>query len=484
MRQLLTWTVTGLAAGWFVLTVMRSRREFGVLGDLVMGCLGAIVGGWLFRRLGIVAPDHVGGQVVVALVGATALLASVRSLRSAMRATGVANVAATAVAATTGDLEERLKRLGAFERSIVQAWLSRQVRSRDPNLAFDEQSTFGQRVADKVAQVGGSWTFIGVFMTALVGLDGPEPGDGPAVRPLPVHPAEPAALVPRGPAGAGDHDEPEPPGAEGSLRRPDRLRGQRPRRDGDPVPAQEAGPAAGGGLAPAVRRDRAAAGRPWPPSSAGSTPSSRPIRPAERRRCRADRVRPTYSRGLAAGPDLASALAFELGATSPPQTIVRRKQRDSAWTCVGRGRPADDSGARRGRVQRRQAARTDDADPAAGGEPAAADRAGRRHARDQQAARHAAADADRPQRHLGSGRHAHLRVPDLGQRRVHDGRQPGGPRLPRGRHEDRRPRGQRHHQLHGRRGSPADHQALLAGAHDPGHDHLGVVGRAPASARS
>ena len=47
--------------------------------------------------------------------------------------------------------------------------------------------------------------------------------------------------------------------------------------------------------------------------------------------------------------------------------------------------------------------------PPAGGEPAAADRAGRRHARDQQAARYAAPDADRPQRHLGSGRHAHLR---------------------------------------------------------------------------
>ncbi|MEO5819068.1 MAG: DUF1003 domain-containing protein [Vicinamibacteraceae bacterium] len=168
MRQLLTWTVTGLGAGWFVLTVMRSRREFGVLGDLVMGCLGAIVGGWLFRRLGIVAPDHVGGQVVVALVGATALLASVRVLRSAMRVTGVANAAATAVAATTGDLEERLKRVGAFERSIVQAWLSRQGRSRDPNLAFDEQSTFGQRVADKVALVGGSWTFIGMFGIGLM----------------------------------------------------------------------------------------------------------------------------------------------------------------------------------------------------------------------------------------------------------------------------------------------------------------------------
>ncbi len=167
MRQLLTWTVTGLAAGWFVLTVMRSRREFGLLGDLVMGCLGAIVGGWLFRRLGIVAPNHGGGQVVVALVGATALLASVRLLRSAMQVTGVANVAATAVAATTGDLEDRLKRLGSFERGIVQAWLSRQARLRDPNLAFDEQSTFGQRIADKVAQVGGSWTFIGLFGIAL-----------------------------------------------------------------------------------------------------------------------------------------------------------------------------------------------------------------------------------------------------------------------------------------------------------------------------
>jgi uncharacterized membrane protein/uncharacterized membrane protein YeaQ/YmgE (transglycosylase-associated protein family) len=168
VRQLLTWTVTGLGAGWFVLTVMRSRREFGMLGDLVMGSLGAIVGGWLFRRLGIVAPDRVGGQVVVALVGATALLASVRALRSAMRATGVANVAATAVAATTGELEERLKRVGAFERSILTAWLSRQVRPRDPNLAFDEQATFGQRVADKVAQVGGSWTFIGVFGIGLM----------------------------------------------------------------------------------------------------------------------------------------------------------------------------------------------------------------------------------------------------------------------------------------------------------------------------
>jgi uncharacterized membrane protein/uncharacterized membrane protein YeaQ/YmgE (transglycosylase-associated protein family) len=169
VQQLLTWTLTGLCAGWFVMILMRSQREFGLLGDLVMGSLGAIVGGWLFRRLGIVAPDHVGGQIVVALVGAMAVLASVRVLRHAMQVTGVATVANAVASTTAGDIEAGLRRLGALERSIVQAWLSGQVRSRDPNQAFDAQSTFGQRVADKVALVGGSWTFIGVFGIILVG---------------------------------------------------------------------------------------------------------------------------------------------------------------------------------------------------------------------------------------------------------------------------------------------------------------------------
>jgi uncharacterized membrane protein/uncharacterized membrane protein YeaQ/YmgE (transglycosylase-associated protein family) len=168
VQQLLTWTLTGLFAGSFVMILMRSRREFGLLGDLVMGSLGAIVGGWLFRQLGIVTPEHVGGQVVVALVGAMAVLASVRVLREAMQVTGVANVANAVAATTAGDIEAGLRRLGALERSIVQAWLTGQVRARDPNQAFDAQSTFGERVADKVAHVGGSWTFIGLFGIVLV----------------------------------------------------------------------------------------------------------------------------------------------------------------------------------------------------------------------------------------------------------------------------------------------------------------------------
>jgi len=38
----------------------------------------------------------------------------------------------------------------------------------DPNQAFDAQMTFGARVADRVAKFGGSWLFIGLFLTAMV----------------------------------------------------------------------------------------------------------------------------------------------------------------------------------------------------------------------------------------------------------------------------------------------------------------------------
>ena len=38
----------------------------------------------------------------------------------------------------------------------------------DPNLAFDQQLTVGQRVADRVAAFGGSWTFIGIFLTGML----------------------------------------------------------------------------------------------------------------------------------------------------------------------------------------------------------------------------------------------------------------------------------------------------------------------------
>ena len=81
--QLITWTTTGLFVGWLVRTAMRSRRDFGLAGDLTTGWLGGVVGGRLFRQLGVVAPDNGPGHVVIALVGASGLLTGVRTLRHA-----------------------------------------------------------------------------------------------------------------------------------------------------------------------------------------------------------------------------------------------------------------------------------------------------------------------------------------------------------------------------------------------------------------
>ena len=40
--------------------------------------------------------------------------------------------------------------------------------NRNPNQVIEEEATFGQRIADKVAGFGGSWTFIITFLTVLV----------------------------------------------------------------------------------------------------------------------------------------------------------------------------------------------------------------------------------------------------------------------------------------------------------------------------
>ena len=54
-------------------------------------------------------------------------------------------------------------------RSVVEHLLARAHVSRDTNRAFDDDRTIGQRVADRVAAFGGSWTFIGLFAAVLVG---------------------------------------------------------------------------------------------------------------------------------------------------------------------------------------------------------------------------------------------------------------------------------------------------------------------------
>ncbi len=54
------------------------------------------------------------------------------------------------------------------ERRIVEHFGDRKYISHDTNKEFDTKQTFGQKVADQVATFGGSWTFIIIFISALV----------------------------------------------------------------------------------------------------------------------------------------------------------------------------------------------------------------------------------------------------------------------------------------------------------------------------
>jgi uncharacterized membrane protein YeaQ/YmgE (transglycosylase-associated protein family) len=71
----------GLVAGWLAGQIMKGGG-YGVIGDIVLGILGAIIGGWLFGALGLTAGGLI-GSLVTALVGAIVLIFLVRLLKRA-----------------------------------------------------------------------------------------------------------------------------------------------------------------------------------------------------------------------------------------------------------------------------------------------------------------------------------------------------------------------------------------------------------------
>jgi uncharacterized membrane protein YeaQ/YmgE (transglycosylase-associated protein family) len=75
-QSVIAWVIIGLIAGWLAGTVSRGRG-FGCIGDIILGMVGAIIGGWIFVKLGIFG----GGllySIAAATVGAVILVAIAR----------------------------------------------------------------------------------------------------------------------------------------------------------------------------------------------------------------------------------------------------------------------------------------------------------------------------------------------------------------------------------------------------------------------
>ena len=71
--DLLTWLIVGLVAG--VLASLVMGGGFGLVGDIIVGIVGAFIGGWIFRTLGVATPlGGLAGAILVAFIGAVVLL--------------------------------------------------------------------------------------------------------------------------------------------------------------------------------------------------------------------------------------------------------------------------------------------------------------------------------------------------------------------------------------------------------------------------
>ena len=79
---ILAWIVVGIIAGWLAGAVMKGRG-YGIVGDMLLGIVGAIIGGFLAGAL-FGVPNPISGinvtTLVVAFLGAVIVVALVRAL--------------------------------------------------------------------------------------------------------------------------------------------------------------------------------------------------------------------------------------------------------------------------------------------------------------------------------------------------------------------------------------------------------------------
>lgn len=70
--DLLTWLIVGLVAGVLAGLLVGG---VGLIGNIIVGIVGAFVGGWIFAQLGVDAPfSGLAGTIFTAFVGAVVLL--------------------------------------------------------------------------------------------------------------------------------------------------------------------------------------------------------------------------------------------------------------------------------------------------------------------------------------------------------------------------------------------------------------------------
>ena len=75
---LIGYLVVGGIIGWLASIVMKTNAQMGIIANVIVGIVGAGLGGWLAGQLGIGGPPFM--SWVMAVVGAAILIAILRAL--------------------------------------------------------------------------------------------------------------------------------------------------------------------------------------------------------------------------------------------------------------------------------------------------------------------------------------------------------------------------------------------------------------------
>lgn len=81
--EILTWIIVGLVAG-VLASLLVGGSGYGIIGDIVIGIVGAFIGGYVFSAAGWSAPwGGLAGTIFVAFIGAVLLLVIIHLIRGA-----------------------------------------------------------------------------------------------------------------------------------------------------------------------------------------------------------------------------------------------------------------------------------------------------------------------------------------------------------------------------------------------------------------
>ena len=73
LERVIFWLIVGLIAGFLASLVMRGGG-YGIVGDIIVGLIGAFIGVWLFSLLGAGTGGGLIGSIIVAFIGACILI--------------------------------------------------------------------------------------------------------------------------------------------------------------------------------------------------------------------------------------------------------------------------------------------------------------------------------------------------------------------------------------------------------------------------